>query len=208
MSAAGTRPETPPPTLGERFDAALAYARALHGDQRRKKTGIPYLAHLMAVAAIVLEHDGDEDQAIAALLHDAPEDQGGQATLDVIGRRFGARVAALVEACTDTLAEPKPPWRPRKEGYIARLDRVPSDALLVSLADKLHNCRTILYDYRDEGELLWRRFTASRDETLWYYRTLAGRFRVLIEPRLRPLVDELERTLAALEDEISARTPP
>jgi (p)ppGpp synthase/HD superfamily hydrolase len=201
-------PVDPPPRLGERFDAALAFARALHGDQRRKKSGIPYMAHLMAVAAIVLEHDGDEDQAIAALLHDGPEDQGGRATLDEIGRRFGARVAAIVEACTDTLDDPKPPWRARKEAYLAHLDHAPAAALLVSLADKVHNCRTILYDYRDEGELLWRRFTGGRDQTLWYYRALAGRFRALIVGPLRSLVDELERILAALEDEVSARTPP
>lgn len=198
----------PPPRLGARFDEALAYARQLHGNQRRKQTQIPYLAHLLAVAAIVLEHDGDEDQAIAALLHDGPEDQGGRATLDEIRRRFGERVATMVEDCTDTLDTPKPPWRPRKEGYIAHLDHARPESLLVSLADKVHNSRTILYDYRQLGEHLWRRFTATRDETLWYYRALAGRFRALVDEPIRPLVAELERTIAALEDEVSERMRP
>jgi (p)ppGpp synthase/HD superfamily hydrolase len=159
--------------LTERFDEALAYASRLHRDQRRKGTAIPYISHLLSVAALVLEHGGNEDQAIAALLHDAAEDQGSQETLEEIRRRFGDTVATIVADCTDAWEEPKPAWRPRKEAYIATLPEKDPLSLLVSLADKTHNARAILADYRHMGDDLWRRFSGGKDGTFWYYQTLA-----------------------------------
>ena len=169
----------------------------LHAGQVRKGSrGIPYVGHLLGVASIVIEDGGDEDEAIAALLHDAPEDQGGEATLARIRDEYGERVAEIVEACTDTLENPKPPWRERKERYIAHLEEAPQDVLRVSLADKVHNARAILADYREVGEELWSRFRGTREESLWYYRTLADLFS---RRRPGPLADELRRTVDEIE---------
>jgi GTP pyrophosphokinase len=182
--------------LNDRFPRALEMALALHGRQRRKGSGTSYIGHLLGVTSIVIEEGGSEDQAIAALLHDAPEDAGGEETLERIRSEFGEAVAQIVEDCTDSMEDPKPPWRPRKEAYLAHLDDAVPEALLVSLADKLHNARAILLDYRQLGEALWKRFRGSREEVLWYYRSLVAAFK-----RLRPgrLADELERTVAELE---------
>jgi (p)ppGpp synthase/HD superfamily hydrolase len=193
--------------LGPRFDEALVYAAAVHRDQRRTGTGTPYIAHLLHVAALVIE-DGtlagepSEDEAIAALLHDAAEDQGGEERLADIGDRFGERVAEIVAASSDTFEDPKPPWRERKEAYIATL-AVETDRgiLRVSLADKVHNSRAILVDYRLLGEKLWTRFHRDAD-TPWYYRTLAGVFRERMPGSF--LTDELRRTVAGLDREIGA----
>jgi (p)ppGpp synthase/HD superfamily hydrolase len=162
--------------LSARFDDALVYAARLHRDQIRKGSGIPYVSHLLAVCALVIEHGGSEDQAIAALLHDAAEDQGGGARLNDIRARYGAAVADIVADCTDAWTEPKPPWRPRKEAYLAALPSKPSTSLLVSLADKTHNAGAILTDYRVVGDALWDRFTGGRDGTIWYYRSLSEVF--------------------------------
>ena len=135
-------------TLSNRFEEAFSYATRLHAGQYRKDTTVPYVAHLLGVASLVLEGGGDEDQAIAALLHDAVEDQGGKATLEEIRRRFGETVAAIVEGCTDAMTIPKPPWRERKEAYIVHLRTASAPQRLVSAADKLHNARAILADYR------------------------------------------------------------
>jgi (p)ppGpp synthase/HD superfamily hydrolase len=162
--------------LSERFDDALVYAARLHRAQTRKGSGIPYVSHLLAVCSLVIEHGGSEDQAIAALLHDAAEDQGGEATLNDIRARYGTAVAAIVADCTDAWTEPKPPWRPRKEAYLAALPSKPSSSLLVSLADKTHNASAILGDYRVLGDELWGRFTGGRDGTIWYYRSLSEVF--------------------------------
>ena len=154
-------------------------ARELHAGQLRKGTEIPYLAHLLAVAAIVLEAGGDEATAIGALLHDAAEDAGGEDTVAAIRARFGDRVADIVASCSDTFEVPKPPWRERKERYIAHLrdDELPDGALLVSLADKLHNARSILFDLRELGAGLWSRFnTGSGPDQVWYYRELVAAF--------------------------------
>jgi len=156
---------------------ALAYASHLHRAQRRKGSEIPYVSHLLAVAAIALENGADEDQAIAALLHDAVEDQGGLAQLEAIRARFGGGVAEIVADCTDAHEEPKPAWRPRKEAYIASLARKPARSLAVSLADKTHNASAINADLRAVGEAVWSRFTGGREGTLWYYRALAEAFR-------------------------------
>ena len=182
--------------LSERFGAALEYASRLHAAQMRKGTSVPYVAHLLAVASLVLEHGGDEDEAIAALLHDAVEDQGGAATAAAIRERFGERVAHIVLGCTDTDVIPKPPWRPRKEAHLERLRTAPPSVLLVAAADKLHNARTILAEYRLAGESTWQRFNGGREGTLWYYHaTLA----LLRERAEGPLIEELARVIDELE---------
>ena len=183
--------------LSERFDAALAYASAAHRTHFRKGTTIPYVSHLMGVASIALENGADEDQAIAALLHDPVEDQGGAPRLADIRTRFGDRVAAIVDHCTDTDEEPKPAWRPRKEAYIDHLSSVPRDALEVSLADKIHNAGAIVADLHCHGDRLWSRFNGGREGSLWYYRSLSDRFQEFVPgfgaDRLARLVDEMER---------------
>ncbi len=165
-----------PTVLSSRFREALGLAAFLHADQWRKGTDIPYVAHLLAVSSLVLEHGGSEDAAIAGLLHDSVEDQGGRTVLEQIASRFGPSVAAIVEACSDSTETPKPPWRARKERYIAHLAGVTRETLLVSLADKLHNARSILSDYRQIGEVLWERFQGGKDGTLWYYNALLVAF--------------------------------
>lgn len=182
--------------LSSRFEEALIYALYLHRDQVRKGSGVPYVSHLFAVTALVLEHGGDEDQAIAALLHDAVEDQGGLPTLDEIRNRFGAHVAEIVKACSDSFEKPKPPWRQRKEQYIAHLPAKLPAARLVSLADKVHNAGTILADYGRIGEEIWGCFKGGKEGTLWYYRELASAFRATGN---EPLIVELERLVSALE---------
>ena len=185
-----------PTVLGERYGEALVYAHRLHREQRRKGTAIPYISHLLSVSALVIEHGGDEDQAIAGLLHDAAEDQGGVDTLAEIQRRFGPGVAAIVSDCTDAWTEPKPPWRARKEAYLAALPSKPARSLLVSLADKTHNAEAILADWRQLGDALWPRFTGGREGSLWYYRALAETF-ATASPG--PLADRLGRAVAALD---------
>jgi len=162
--------------LSKAFDAALVYAADLHRDQTRKGSGIPYIAHLLSVSSRVIVAGGSEVQAIAGLLHDAAEDQGGQATLDDIELRFGPLVSRIVADCTDSWVEPKPSWRPRKEAYLASLPTKPAQSLLVSLADKVDNAEAILQDYRVLGDDLWNRFTGGRQGTLWYYRSLSDLF--------------------------------
>ncbi|CAA9446540.1 MAG: GTP pyrophosphokinase [uncultured Rubrobacteraceae bacterium] len=180
----------------ERLDDALVYAADLHRDQTRKGTGVPYVTHLLAVAAIAGENGGTEDEVVAALLHDAPEDAGGEAQLAKIRARFGDTVAEIVAGCTDTYEDPKPPWRERKEEYIAHLSGAPASVRLVSAADKLHNARSVLADYRAIGEDLWGRFTGGRDGTLWYYRAVAD---ALAKAGGGPVVDEIDRVVTDLE---------
>jgi len=162
--------------LTHRFDKAFRYAHWLHRSQVRKGTPIPYISHLMTVAALVVEHGGNEDQAIAALLHDAAEDQGGAPRLAEIRTMFGDPVAAIVSNCTDAWTEPKPPWRARKEAYLKALPDKPPTSLLVSLADKTHNAEAILFDYRVLGDSLWDRFNGGAVGTRWYYSALADVF--------------------------------
>lgn len=163
--------------LGERFDLALDMAHRYHGDQKRKGAETPYFGHLLGVASLVVDEGGDEDEAIAALLHDAPEDQGGVETLDEIGRVFGDRVREIVLRLSDTFEDPKPPWRKRKEDYLAHLrEEDDRSVLLVSIADKLHNARSIALDLADDGEAVWDRFTGGREGSLWYYRELSAIF--------------------------------
>ena len=180
--------------LTDRFDDAFHYAHRLHRTQTRKGTSIPYISHLMTVAALVIEHGGNEDQAIGALLHDAAEDQGGAETLEDIRRRFGDAVAEIVSDCTDAWIDPKPAWRPRKEAYLVKLPAKPSRSLLVSLADKAHNAEAILFDYRVLGDRLWGRFNGGADGTRWYYSALANVFSQTMPGRLS---DRLSRAVAA-----------
>lgn len=169
--------------IGARFEQALAYASQIHALQTRKGTAVPYVSHLLAVSALVLEDGGDENEAIAALLHDAVEDQGGAPRLDDIAARFGARVASIVRGCSDTDLSPKPPWIERKRAYIAELEDAPPEVVRVSLADKLHNAGSILHDYRQLGEALWERFDPTSDQ-VWYYGTLAEVFRRVSDSRM------------------------
>lgn len=188
--------------LTGRFDLAFQFASGLHRAQMRKGTKVPYISHLMAVAALVLEAGGDEDQAIAALLHDAMEDQGGLPTLKTIRRLFGDRVAETVSECSDSeseVGENKRPWRERKKCYIEKLRFASPDALMVSAADKVHNARCILSDYREAGECLWERFNkeASKEDQLDYYRRLVRAFRESKAPPV--LAGELDRVVSDLE---------
>ena len=185
-----------PPKLGGRFERALLFARQKHSGQTRKRTSIPYIAHLLGVCALVLEAGGDEDLAIAALLHDVVEDCGGAAMLDDVRRRFGKRVAHVVDGCTDTDQSPKPPWQQRKEDYLKHLRDADEDVRLVSAADKVHNARAILNDYREIGEPIWERFQGKREGTLWYYRALVKEFDRGNESRL---TRELRRVVTELE---------
>jgi (p)ppGpp synthase/HD superfamily hydrolase len=180
--------------LGARFRDALTFAFDLHRTQERKGSGVPYIAHLLGVASLVIEYGGDEDQAIGGLLHDAAEDQGGQATLDAIRARFGDRVADIVAGCSDTIEVPKPPWRERKERYLAHLRSASPSVQLVSACDKLYNARTIAADLERGLVDVWARFTGGRDGSIWYYRSLASEFVALGSPVAR----ELERVVDAI----------
>jgi (p)ppGpp synthase/HD superfamily hydrolase len=161
------------PVVGPRFHEALAFAAQLHEGQRRKGKETPYLSHVLGVAALVLESGGDEDQAVAALLHDGPEDAGGRETLADIQRRFGDRVAGIVDACTDAYGEPKPAWLARKTAFLDRLPGVSNEAVPVILADKLHNARCILADHHDVGASVWDRFKADPEAVVSYYGRVA-----------------------------------
>jgi (p)ppGpp synthase/HD superfamily hydrolase len=191
--------------LTDRFDRALLYATHVHGGQVRKQTSIPYIAHLLAVAATVLEYDGSEDMAIAALLHDAVEDQGGEPRLADIRNRFGDRVADIVRACSDSVVntasgQKKEDWRTRKVKYIEHLKLVDRETRLVSLSDKTHNARSILRDLRrpEIGSAVWNRFSRPKEDTLWYYRELASAFQKLLPGQL---ADELMEIVIVLENE-------
>ena len=192
------------------FESALKFAARLHAGQPRKGSDAPYISHLLAVAAIVLEHGATEKEAIAALLHDAVEDQGGQETLEKIRCRYGKRVASIVAACSDTDQTPKLPWRERKEAYVERLRSAPYSVRLVVAADKLHNARHMLSSYRVQGEYLWSNFKGGRDGTLWYYRPVVDALVAAAEPgenQLQPIIDEIVRTLAAFR-QLSAEQNP
>ncbi|MBI9044313.1 MAG: HD domain-containing protein [Anaerolineaceae bacterium] len=183
-----------------RFEEALCYAARLHNSQQRKGSGVPYIAHLLGVASIALEYGADEDQAIAALLHDAVEDQGGLQQLEEIRQRFGERVASMVKDCSDAWTLIKPPWKKRKLAYLEHLKTVSEDVLLISCADKIHNASSILKDYRQVGETIWNRFKGKKDGTLWYYRALVSAYQ---ERGMGIMVEELDRIISDLEVTIS-----
>lgn len=179
-----------------KFVQALGYAARLHARQFRKRTDRPYIGHLLSVTSIVIEYGGDEEMAIAALLHDAVEDQGGMQRLREIRRKFGKRVAQIVEGCTDSYTEPKPPWMDRKRAYVARVAGESEDVRLVSAADKLSNTREVLHDFRVRGESVFERFQGKKEGTLWYYRALVDEFR---KAGSNPLVEELGRVVTELK---------
>jgi (p)ppGpp synthase/HD superfamily hydrolase len=191
-----------PPRLGIRLQRAFQYAAEKHAGQTRKQTAVPYLSHLMAVASLVLEAGGDEDMAIAALLHDVVEDCGGMPRLREVRKRFGMRVAKIVEGCTDSFGEPKPEWLERKKNYLREVKRADAETRLVSAADKLHNVRTILADYRQDGEAIWARFSGKKEGTLWYYRALSDEYQ-----RRNPnrITRELEIAVAELERAVGGK---
>ena len=191
--------------LTDRFNRALLYATHVHGGQVRKETSIPYVAHLLAVAATVLEYGGSEDMAIAALLHDAVEDQGGEPRLADIRNRFGDRVADIVRSCSDSVVntaagQKKEAWRVRKLDYIEHLKTVDREMLLIALSDKVHNARSILRDLRkpEVGTAVFSRFNRPREDTLWYYRELANAFQKLLPGQL---AEELMEIVIVLENE-------
>lgn len=189
-------------TYQKRLKAAFARAVEWHANQERKASGVPYLCHLMSVAATVMENGGDADEVIAGLLHDAVEDAGGKPTLLKIRREFGAKVARIVAGCTDADTIPKPPWKQRKTAYIDHIATVSRSARLVSASDKLCNARSILADYRRLGRSLWRRFKGKRDGTLWYYRSLIQAYS---KTDRIPVVEELDAVITQLESEIAKR---
>jgi GTP pyrophosphokinase len=189
--------------LSTRFDHALLFAAQVHREQDRKKSGIPYISHLLGVASIVLDYGGDEDMAIAALLHDAVEDHGGRPMLKVIEQIFGARVAKIVDGCTDSYAEDpqkKENWERRKLRYLRRIRNEDAETRFVSAADKLYNARAVLRDLRYDGEVIFTRFSAPKGKTLWYYRALVTEYRRAgVTHRLKPLINDLDRVVTELE---------
>lgn len=197
---------------GSKFGRALVYAESVHRMQLRKSTSIPYIGHLLGVASMVIDHGGTEDEAIAALLHDAAEDQGGRRRLNDIAIEFGQGVAAIVEACSDSLDEKpvaKAPYHVRKTTYLEHLKTHANDStLLVSVCDKTHNLRSMLSDYRAVGEDLWTRFNAGKVGSLQYYRSLTAIFEKSTEPRVSRVAKVLRETLVALEAESQARKDP
>lgn len=186
-----------------RFASAMTYAHEVHHNQRRRGTGIPYIAHILGVTAIAMEYGANEDEAIGALLHDAAEDGGGEETLAYIRAQFGDAVADIVLGCSDSLVEDpedKLPWLERKENYLVHLENASASVCLVSAADKLHNVRSIVRDYREHGEDIWERFQGKRDGTLWYYETVADtlmrRYRSQLTRDLQDAVDDLLKITA------------
>lgn len=182
--------------LAHRFSSALVYAHQLHSEQVRKGSGIPYISHLLSVSALVLEDGGDEDEAIAALLHDAVEDCGGAPILDAIRDRFGQRVATLVAHCTESETVPKPPWKERKIRYLEQLKNSDSGAYRIAIADKLHNARSILMDYHRQGDAVWQKFKGGKEGTLWFYNEILA-----IEP---PIASQLTEELKQIVVELAA----
>jgi GTP pyrophosphokinase len=182
--------------LSPKFEEALIYATRAHGGQLRKKTRIPYIGHLLGVTAIAMEYGANETEAIGALLHDAVEDCGGPARQREIEEIFGEEVGEIVAGCTDSDQMPKPPWRERKEKYIAHLETASPSTRLVSASDKLHNARAILHNLREDGDEIWTRFSGGKEGTLWYYRSLLIALRRHGE---NALIDELDRVVTEIE---------
>jgi (p)ppGpp synthase/HD superfamily hydrolase len=193
-----------PPALGKRLQKAFRYAAEKHAGQTRKQTAVPYLSHLMAVTSLVLEGGGDEDMAIAALLHDVVEDCGGAPRVREVRKMFGMRVAKIVEGCTDSFSDPKLPWIVRKEEYLKKLKREDAETRLVSASDKLHNVRTVIADYRQDGESIWKRFSGKREGTLWYYRALNDEFQ---RRKSNRITRELAIAVRKLEKMVGVKPP-
>lgn len=201
MSREAVGPVMQARVLTPRLADALAFAIEVHGRDRRKGSEIPYLAHLLAVCALVLSDGGDEDEGIAALLHDTLEDHPEIVSRGILRSRFGPRVLRLVQGCTDTPPEytggPTPPWRERKLRYLAHLRYAPPDVLRVATADKIDNARSVLADFRLLGNSLWTRFNAGREDQLWFYRSLVETIRDAHPPGR--LLEQLEEAVSELE---------
>ena len=186
--------------LTERIDEAFALANDIHQKQKRKRTTIPYLSHLMSVSALVLEYGGDEEQAIAALLHDSLEDGEDPVLISsVIFNMFGERVLKIVKECSDTEVQPKPPWKERKEIYLNHLEKISDDALIVSICDKLHNLGSIVKDFKIIGDEIFERFKGKKEGTIWYYTSLHQKYVLILDKRpsdqLKNAVNEIEALL-------------
>jgi len=189
--------------LSKRFDHAVKFARKAHKKQARKGTEIPYISHLLGVTSLVLEMGGSEDETIAALLHDVVEDCGGRPMLERVREEFGDDVARIVWANSDTDEIPKPPWRERKQAYLDSLPGKQRDELLISLADKLHNARSTLLEYRRIGDEIWPRFKEGREGQLWYYDELVRNFDARADdlgPACAMKLDDFRRTIAELHE--------
>jgi (p)ppGpp synthase/HD superfamily hydrolase len=189
--------------LGSQFESALVYANQLHANQVRKGSNVPYISHLLSVAALVIEDGGTEEEAIAALLHDAIEDQGGAKTREEIRQKFGEKVVAIVNGCTDSEVIPKPPWKERKQRYIDNTSSATLEVRRVSLADKLHNARSILADWYRIGEAVWDKFKGGKQGTLWFYRSFIAAHQ---QAGYSFLGEELERVVTKIEQ--VAKSPP
>lgn len=189
--------------LSERFVKAVGLANDLHKGHLRKGTQIPYLSHLLAVASLVIESGGNEDETIAALLHDAVEDCGGAEAMKQIREHFGENVAAIVDGCTETDQKPKPPWKPRKDQYIEQIKTGSPSVRLVSCADKLHNVSSTLAEHRQVGEKIWEKFKVTKEETLWFYKAYLGALRD--SEGNRPIFYELELAVYELEKVINGK---
>ncbi|MDD5629399.1 MAG: HD domain-containing protein [Elusimicrobia bacterium] len=189
-------PGSLPKELSERFDAALLMASRLHHRKPRKGTDIPYLLHILGVVGAAKAYGATEDEAIAALLHDAIEDQGGPPAEAEVREHFGANVAAIVRGCTDTDSARQPDWRARKESFVARLRTASPSVRLIQACDKLQTARAVLADWRVFGETVWARCNGGKDGTLWYYRAVVG---ALGQAGGGPLVEELDRAVSELE---------
>jgi (p)ppGpp synthase/HD superfamily hydrolase len=194
--------------LTNRFSSALVYAHQLHINQVRKGSNIPYISHLLSVAALVLEDGGDEDEAIAALLHDAVEDCGGTPILEEIRTTFGDRVVSLVAHCTESETFPKPPWKERKERYLEQLKNGDAAVYRIAIADKLHNARSTLMDCRRLGDAAWQKFKGGKEGTLWFYRSVLaivedrslGNLELPAARRESILVEEFKQIVAQLAE--------
>jgi (p)ppGpp synthase/HD superfamily hydrolase len=186
----------PPSTLSQKFEHALAFANQVHAHQKRKDSGAPYFAHVIGVAALVLEDGGSEEEAIAALLHDTAEDQGGQAMLDEITSRFGETIAQIVAECSDTLLNPKPPWQARKAGHINTLRTARPETIRIMLADKVYNSRNLLRSLQERGEVVWENFKGGRDGTIWYFQQM---YAVFSRTQSGYMLDEFGRNIKRIE---------
>lgn len=189
------------PLHSTRFGQALAYATEAHGGQTRKISGVPYVAHLLGVASLALEFGATEDEAVAALLHDVVEDQGGLSRLEDVKTRFGIEVARLVEACSDSLSsdpDQKAPWRERKVHHLERLAKADASVRLVTACDKLHNLQNILRDLRHRGVAIWAHFKSRPEDQVWYYESVLG---ALEAAEARPFIQDLWDAVSALRVE-------
>jgi len=185
-----------PTSLGPKFEEALIFANQIHAEQKRKATGAPYMAHILGVTAIVLEDGGSEEEAIAALLHDAAEDQGGEEILLTIREKFGEKVEQIVRECSDTLVSPKPPWKERKENHLHVVETALPETLRIMQADKVYNARNLQRTLIEQGPQTWQNFKGGREGTLWYFRQMHA---LLSRTRSGYLMKELARLIEVLE---------